>query len=254
MPPGDVLAHRCESRGEALGSAVAGVHGETPILGWRMLASPGMGSQADPTAVLLARWARGDDAARNELLVRDLQWVRAYVHRRLGDQVRRWCETGDLVQEVMLRMMAYAPRFPVATKHQWRGLVGRITLNAIRGAARGLRALEDVPERLTTLVESIVGDHAGKAFARPDANAEAGEELANLRLGLLVLGVEDQLILELHFQGSTDAEIGERLGRNGNAVRTRRARALNKLFELSEEIRAGTIGRRFEGEGAAPEG
>ncbi|MBK8978194.1 MAG: sigma-70 family RNA polymerase sigma factor [Planctomycetes bacterium] len=212
-----------------------------------------MTGATDQTTLLLEHWWDGDTAARDELLVRDLDWIRRYVHHRLGDGLRRFCETGDVVQEAVLRILDYRPRFRVENRAQWLGLIGRITLNVIRGQHRGHHALKVDPERLTAMTSASRIERDGRrgSVLRPDAEAAAVEELEHLRTALLVLEPGDQIILDLHFQGLTDAQIGAKVDMNGNAVRTRRSRAIRKLFGLTEAVRSGEIGRRFEAEGQA---
>ena len=70
----------------------------------------------DLTGKLLERWHAGDGGALDELLVRDLPWIRRCVHRRLGQGLRQRAETEDFVQEAVLEVLRYGPRFVVGTR------------------------------------------------------------------------------------------------------------------------------------------
>ena len=55
----------------------------------------------DKTLHLLERWRTGDHEALDVLLHRDLEWIRRYVHRHLGGELRRFGDTmppGDMTR------------------------------------------------------------------------------------------------------------------------------------------------------------
>ena len=97
------------------------------------------------TLVLLGRLHEGDERALGELLARDLDWIRAFVHARLSGVVRDHADTGDVVSDVALRVLKHGPRFQLSDREQFRGLLARIVINCLRShagrAGRAPRAL-----------------------------------------------------------------------------------------------------------------
>src|SRR5262245_24795818 len=99
-----------------------------------------MSTTSESTATLLRRWHSGDSAAFEDLLVRHLPWLQAYVHGRLGDLLRAHGETGDYVQEALIDALRYGPRVVVADDDQFRALLGRIVENVLRDENDRFRA------------------------------------------------------------------------------------------------------------------
>ena len=75
----------------------------------------------------------------------------------------------------------------------------------------------------------------------PDEAAVHEEEREWLRLGLLLLEPHDQEVIDLHWQGLTDREIGERIGTSDNTARMRRSRATRRLTKLVLELKEGRV-------------
>ena len=74
-----------------------------------------MPDDPEQTIGLLRRWHGGDRAALDELLARDLPWVRGFVQRRLGDLLGERADVDDYVQEAMAQVLEYGPRFETAS-------------------------------------------------------------------------------------------------------------------------------------------
>jgi DNA-directed RNA polymerase specialized sigma24 family protein len=145
-------------------------------MGRAMTADP----PADPprdaanTLDLLGRWRAGDDQALGALLDRDMEWIRAYVRRHLGDQLRRAGDTDDFVQEAAVAILRYGPRFALDSRDHFRGLLGKITLNVLRAGHRELFALKRTPEQERPLGSDTVLylDAPHLDVTRPDVKAE----------------------------------------------------------------------------------
>jgi len=75
-----------------------------------------MAPETTETPDLLRRWHAGDEEALGRLLERELPWVRRLVHRRLGPLLRRSGETQDFVQEAMVEVLRYGPRFTASNQ------------------------------------------------------------------------------------------------------------------------------------------
>lgn len=193
---------------------------------------------------LLERWRAGDQDALNRLLDRDLEFLRGIVHRRLGTGLRRLGDTDDFVQEAALRVLRFGPRFVLADREQFRSLLATIVINVLRNRHRDLHALKRSSEREQPLPSDTVLylDPPHRAVARPDQAAAANEQREWLRLGLLLLPPDDQDVLDLHWQGLMDREIGERLELAENTARMRRARATARLGQVVMKLKAGQVG------------
>jgi len=199
---------------------------------------------ADETFDLLSRWRAGDADALGALLARDLEWVRAFVHRRLGNApTRKFGDTDDYVQEAAMAILREGPRFVLADREQFRLLLATIVLNVIRSQYRALQTLKRtvVRERPLGTDSVLVLDPPHRGVARPEDRAAAAEQEEWLRLGFLLLDVDDQRIIDLHWQGKTDAEIGAEVGAVANTARMRRQRAMARLASIVLQIKAGRV-------------
>ena len=195
------------------------------------------------TLSLLERWQCGDAEALSMLLDRDLPWIRTYVQRNLGDGLRRAGDTDDFVQEAVLAILRYGPRFAMSSRRQFRALLAKITLNVLRCKGRELNALKRDPrnERALGTDTILYLDPPRQDVTRPDQRVEKMEEREWLRLALLLLDPQDQEPLDLHWQGLEDAEIGEQLGITANTARMRRVRATGRLTAVVLKLKRGQI-------------
>jgi RNA polymerase sigma factor (sigma-70 family) len=195
------------------------------------------------TLSLLERWQCGDSEALSLLLDRDLPWIRDYVHHQLGDGLRRVGDTDDFVQEAALAVLRYGPRFALSSRRQFRALLAKITLNVLRCKHRELHALKRDPrnERALGTDTILYLDPPRQDVTRPDQRVERQEEREWLRLALLLLDPQDQEPLDLHWQGLSDAEIGDSLGITANTARMRRVRATGRLTTAVLKLKRGQI-------------
>ena len=91
-----------------------------------------MADDAAETVTLLQRWHAGDRAALDTLLARDMPWIREHVERRLGQLLRAKGEADDYVQDAVIEVLRYGPRFLIADRERFRGLLARIVENTLR--------------------------------------------------------------------------------------------------------------------------
>ncbi len=192
---------------------------------------------------LLERWRAGDSDALGQLLDRDMDWIRSYVRRQLGDHLRKVGDTDDFVQEAAMAVLKYGPRFIIDSRRHFRGLLGKITLNVLRARHRELFALKRSPEHERGIGSDTVLylDPPQASVTQPDAKAAQHEEREWVRLGLLVLDPADQELLDLHWQGLSDSDIGERLQLKANTARMRRSRAYGRLTKVVLKLKRGEI-------------
>ena len=203
---------------------------------------------------LLSRWRAGDADALGRLLARDMEWIRAFVHRRLGHApARRFGDTDDFVQEAVVRMLREGPRFVLGDRDQFRTLLATIALNVIRSRHRALQTLKRTAARERPLgTDSVLLLDRPQAMPpAPDEQAALAEQEEWLRLGFLLLEPQDQEVIDLHWQGKTDADIGAAVGASDNTARMRRQRATQRLTRLVLDLKAGRLRDVLAAQGSA---
>src|SRR5262245_29250971 len=86
------------------------------------------------TTVLLDRWhERGDRSTLNAVIERYLPWIQKQAERRLGPQLHRKVDTGDIVAETLLELLRYLPRIKITSDGDFRRLLATMVENALRG-------------------------------------------------------------------------------------------------------------------------
>ena len=201
-----------------------------------------MAEHDEDTEQLLQRWHDGDRAALAPLVERDRAWVEAQLRRRRGRLLQRLEETGDGVQDLMVRAPDYAPRFRVANRGQFRALLSRMLGNLLIDRARCL-GRQPPPMTLSEADASRARlDLTGGTTAAPPAAAERAERLAWIRLGLEFLPAEDrQLIRARTFDELDLTAAGARVGLSADAARMRLQRALLRLAGVVDRLRRGQL-------------
>jgi RNA polymerase sigma-70 factor (ECF subfamily) len=194
---------------------------------------------ADPTVELLARWHAGDAAALEALLVRHLPAIQRQARAALGKELRRKAETRDYVQEAMLEVLRYGPRFQVANERQFLALIGRIVENVLRDEHDWYRARRREMARERPLPDDSVLrlDGAVSTATRPSEVAARHESEAWMRMALELLSHADRQVIVLReYDGLPFATIAERLGIATGAAKTRFRRALERLGQKIREL------------------
>jgi RNA polymerase sigma-70 factor (ECF subfamily) len=197
---------------------------------------------SDDTRVLLQRWHAGDRQAIEALVARDLEWIRGHVRARLGPLLRARGETMDYVQDAVMNVLHYTPRFVTDNRRHFRALLARILENHLRDAHDHHAAAMRTPARERPVPSDSVLDidMPQRTVTQPGAAAERHEEEAWVRLALELLDPEDRQVLLLRqWQELEFAAIGERMGSSEDAARMRFQRALPKLAKKLEQLRAG---------------
>lgn len=201
-------------------------------------------AESEDTRVLLEKWHAGDRAAIDALVARDLPWIRDYVHGRLGALLRARGETMDYVQDAVIGLLGYVPRFLTNDRARFRALVARIVENHLRDAHDFHSAEKRAPARERELPpDSVLDlDGGGKAVTQPGSAVARNEQDAWVRLALELLEPEDRKILMLRQWHELDfAEIGRRMGLSQDAARMRFQRALPKLALQLKALRSGAL-------------
>ena len=202
------------------------------------------------TYQLLEKWHGGDDEALGAILARDLPWIRERVAARCGDALKERVDSEDIVQEAMIEVLRYGPRFAMADRDAFRGLMVRIIENVIRGQHDFHNALrrELAREKPLPSASMIRLDPGHKSVTRPSQALERSEREAWVRLALELLDRDDREILLLRqWKELSFGEIAEQLGIQENTARMRFARALPKLASKVAQLQEGAIDSAIDG-------
>lgn len=200
--------------------------------------------EPDATADLVQRWHQGDAQALHQLVQRDLPWIRQRVRQRLGDALRQHGDTEDFLQEALLDILAYTPRFVPVDGDSWRSLVTQIVENQLRGQHEFYGRLRRDRARQQPLPDDsvLLLDPRKRTATTPGGRAVRNEEEAWLRLALDLVDPDDRdVIVMREWAGKSFAEIGTQLGIGENAARMRFQRALGRLADQVERLRRGQV-------------
>lgn len=195
----------------------------------------------DDTLVLLRRWHGGDDAALGALVARDLPWLRAVVRQRMGVELAGRADADDIVQQALVNLLQYGPRFEVDDVTAYRGLIACIVENTIRKLIRDGRRQRRWAGGEEPLPSGSVVALSGGA-TRPSMSADRNERRAWIQLGLELLDPRDrELVLWRQWDGKSFAEIGAALDVSEDAARMRFERALQRLAQAVARLRSGRV-------------
>ncbi len=193
---------------------------------------------------LLGRWHEGEPSALETLVERHLPWVQEYVSRRLGPVLRGKGETHDFVQETLIELLQYGPRFRLHSEKQFRKLLARIAENVLRDEHDWFTARRRALSRERPLPTDTVLtlDAPVETPDEPSSQAAQNEWQALVRLSLELIGENERLLLLWRqWDRRSFAEIGEDLGISEDAARMRCQRALLRLTEVVEQLRGGHL-------------
>lgn len=199
---------------------------------------------APKTIDLLRDWRGGDAQALDVLIRRHLDWIRSMVRRRLGDHLRRFDDSQDIVQEALVDALQYGPRFEVSDESAFRALLARIVENNIRDRNRWMqRECRDPRRERSRLSDSILAlDPAARSVTEPGKKVEKDETREWIRLALELLDPADrEIVMWRQWEGMPWQDIAERIGTNANTARMRFQRALPKLAQKVAELRGGRL-------------
>jgi RNA polymerase sigma factor (sigma-70 family) len=200
--------------------------------------------EQEQTIQLLHRWHGGDREALHELIRRNLGWMQHHVRQRLGDGLRRAGDTQDFVQDAMIQVLEYGPKFEVADEAHFRRLLARIVENSLRGKHRHMRReCRDVRRERNVESDTILSlDPPQREVTRPSQHADQHEQVAWVRLALEFLAPQDREVIWLHeYEELTFPEIARRLGAREDTVRMRFNRALPRLVKKVADLQKGHV-------------
>ena len=201
-----------------------------------------MTDQASETMNLLMRWHRGDRAAIDQLIARDLPWIREQVHRRLGPALRARADTEDFMQDAMVEALNYSPRFVSQSQTRFRNIMVRIIENVLRDKNRWYQARRRAISKERPIPsDSVIDlDNPQESVTRPGERAQKNESELWVRLALEFLRPDDRkIILMRQWEDKSFAEISAELDITTETARMRFHRALPRLGRKIMELRAG---------------
>lgn len=198
---------------------------------------------ADATSNLLERHHQGDPEALPQLLALHLPTIRAFVHRRLPQTLRRDDDTMDIVQDVAAQVLKEGPRFRATDAAQFLKLVGTMVTNRLCDRLRTRGAQKRSPAMEAGSIDDTVLD-LRPLDKRPGPATEAGkrELAAEIQLAMELLAAEErEIILWRDFEKQTHKEIGERLGITAAAAHMRCSAAHDRLADAVVKLRSGKL-------------
>ncbi len=195
---------------------------------------------SDDTVQILNAWYEGDKGALEVLLRENVDWMQGYVRKELSPEMRQRFDSMDIVQDGMLRVLKYGPKFAPKNRAQFRGFLARVLVNAYRdGLGRALAGKRDLGREQRLPSEGISRvDLRDKSANRPDAQAEARELQEWIRTALELIDPEDREVVVLRqTDGLSFEAIAERLGLpSTDSARMRVNRALPRLAQKVKEL------------------
>ncbi len=201
-----------------------------------------MSDDPSETMNLLLRWHKGDRSALDQLIARDLPWIRRQVRRRLGPALRRRGDTEDYMQDAMIEALKYSPRFVSRSQSRFRHIMVRIVENVLREKNRWHQARRRaMSKELPISSDSVIDlDQPQESVTRPGDKAQQNERELWVRLALEFLQPDERkVILMRQWEGKSFAEIAEELGITTGTARMRFHRSLPQLASKIMELRAG---------------
>jgi len=192
----------------------------------------------EQTARLLERWHGGERAALDELLARNLPWVEQFVRQRLGPELRGREETVDVVQDAVVDILTYGPKFVVPGRDRFRALLGRLVENNLRDR----HAYHHAQRRDAGREEPLPSRAVLRLGETPSQIVARDEHAALMRLALELLPPQDREVLVLReFDELPFDAIAARVGLSESGTRKRYHRALLLLARKTRALRHGEV-------------
>ncbi len=181
---------------------------------------------AESSFELVQRACGGDADAENEICRRYGPRLHKWARGRLPAGARPAMETGDVVQDVLIRAIRSFPDFQVRHEHSFPAYLRTILANRLLDLGR-VDARRPPPRPLDDAIDPPAGDPS------PFDAAAAAERQQRFDQALKRLSVQDQEVLFLRTELGCDyQEMQQMLGRsNPNALRVSVRRAIVRLGE-----------------------
>jgi len=186
-----------------------------------------------PTEPLIAAARQQDRNAIEQLLVRNLPGLEAFVRLRLGAAMRQKLTAPDLVQSVCREVLEDLSEFEFRGEAPFRHWLYVRAENKLREKHRFHRAEKRDQGREVNLPESSTILPVYQDLITPSQHCEAREMLRRVEVAFDLLPEEYREAVTLHkLCGLSHAEIAERMGRSEGAVRNLVYRGISRLALL----------------------
>lgn len=188
---------------------------------------------------LAERAADGDRGALDELVVRHVDGLRAFVRLRVGPELRARESSSDLVQSVCREVLQDAQRFRHPSESAFKSWLFTTALRKIADRAEHWRTLKRDTGREQRLAsqghdDALLGFY--HSISTPSQHAVASEERERIERAFEELSEEQREVIVLaRVAGLSRGEIAEQTGRSEGSVRVLLHRALARLSDLLAE-------------------
>jgi RNA polymerase sigma-70 factor (ECF subfamily) len=183
------------------------------------------------TATLVARAQQHDRGALEQLLVRQLPGLEAFVRLRMGQGLRRHATPPDLVQSVCREVLEDLDGFQYRGDGPFRHWLFTRAENKLREKNRYHRAQKRSIEREAAPDASTLA--AYHTLCTPSRDLQVREAVARIEQSFDQLPEDYREAITLHkLCGLSHAEIAERMGRSEGAVRNLVYRGISRLALL----------------------
>ena len=181
---------------------------------------------------LVARATRGDAAAIEDLLVRHLPALRAFVRLRTGPDVRARESNSDLVQSVCREVLAEIAHFEYRGESAFRHYLFTAALRKILDRGRSVAAARRHGMAAADGAEPDLVLQYSRSFS-PSRRLIAREDAERLEAAFDALPDDQREVVVLsRVVGLSFAEIAGFMNRSENAVQKLHARALARVLTL----------------------
>lgn len=159
-----------------------------------------------------------DEAATNELIVRNLQEVRQYVRRKLGPRLRAKLETTDIVHSAVREALPRIGAFEPEDRESFRRWLIKIAHTKIVEKARYYDAVKrnpdlEVSSEQDEASETSHGIQLECAHPRPEELIARAELRAEVDSAMRELAKKDRMLIEVRlFEGVSWPQIAQLLG------------------------------------------
>jgi len=189
--------------------------------------------EATATADLVARAAAKDQGAVQQLLVRNLPGLEAFVRLRMGAQLRSLMTAPDLVHSVCREVLEDLGGFEFRGEAPFRHWLFVRAENKLREKHRYHSAGKRDQRKLVDLSDAPTAITAYHTLCSPSKDLEVKEAMRRVEAAFDQLPEDYREAVTLHkLCGLSHAEIAQRLGRSEGAVRNLVYRGISRLALL----------------------
>ncbi len=188
--------------------------------------SDGLPGDPERSVDLLRMAQAGDEQARNDLLARYLPRLQRWASGRLPLGVRTMLDTGDIVQEAIIKALQHLDTIEVRTENTFELYLKRAIRNRIIDVYRRPRRMreevdEALPDTGPSALDVVIGDEAVERFEA------AMEQLSESDCQLIVMHTD---------LGMDAGQIAKELGKTTDAARMALGRALKRLAVAMQRL------------------